>query len=318
MNVFRVVLSLFLVLFTGYLLKRRGILRDSDIGVINRLILDVTLPAFVFHALYRQQVTTDMIHAAWLFAVLQVLVMALLWIPARLFRFPRPVTGTFLLTAVYGNTGFLGYPVVQAIFGKTEGAMAAAVVYDQFSMALPVYTVGVAVAMHYGSKKGENDGSLQQATSRREMLSFFTTPTFVVLIGTLLINGLQVPVPSFISHAAQLVAGATVPLVLLSLGLMLEPAHLRANHYYLPMVLILVTKMAIFPTLMWLATGWAGVQGVARLVAVTESAMPSAMINAVITERYGCDHQLATLVIVIGTLFTLIVLPVTATLMGIG
>ncbi len=315
MNVFRVVLSLFLVLFTGYLLKRRGILRDTDISVINRLILDVTLPAFVFHALYRQRVTADMVHAAWLFAMLQVLVMVLLWVPAYLLRFPRPVTGTFLLTAVFGNTGFLGYPVVQAIFGRTEGAMAAAVVYDQFSMALPVFTVGIAVAMHYGNRN--NHLASRYALDWREMLSFFTTPTFVVLIGTLLINALQVPVPSFISQAAQLVAGATVPLVLLSLGLMLEPAHLRANHYYLPMVLILVTKMAVFPWLMWLATGWAGVQGVARLVAVIESAMPSAMINAVITARYGCDHTLATLVIVIGTLLTLVVLPVTATLLGI-
>lgn len=309
MNVFQVVLSLFLVLFTGYLLKRRGILRDTDTGVINRLILDVTLPAFVFHALYRQHVTSDMVHAAWLFGILQVLVMALLWIPARLLKLPRAVIGTFLLTAVYGNTGFLGYPVVQAIFGKTEGAMAAAVVYDQFSMALPVYTVGVAVAMHYGSK---------HQTSWREMLSFFTTPTFLVLIGTLIINALRIPVPAFVTNSAQIVAGATVPLVLLSLGLMLEPAHLRANHYYLPMALILVTKMALFPYLMWLATGWMGVQGIARWVAVTQSAMPSAMVNAVITERYGCDHQLATLVIVVGTLLTILVLPITATLLGVG
>lgn len=309
MNVFQVVLSLFLVLFTGYLLKRRGILRDTDTGVINRLILDVTLPAFVFHALYRQHVTSDMVHAAWLFGVLQVLVMALLWLPSRLLKLPRPVVGTFLLTAVYGNTGFLGYPVVQAIFGKTEGAMAAAVVYDQFSMALPVYTVGVAVALHYGSK---------HETSWREMLSFFTTPTFLVLIGTLVINALRIPVPAFVTNSAQIVAGATVPLVLLSLGLMLELAHLRANHYYLPMALILVTKMALFPYLMWLATGWMGVQGIARWVAVTQSAMPSAMVNAVITERYGCDHQLATLVIVVGTLLTILVLPVTATLLGVG
>lgn len=309
MGVFQVVLSLFLVLFTGYLLKRQGILRDTDTGVINRLILDVTLPAFVFHALYRQRVTSDMVHAAWLFGILQVLMMALLWIPARLLKFPRPVVGTFLLTAVYGNTGFLGYPVVQAIFGKTEGAMAAAVVYDQFSMALPVYTVGVAVAMHYGTK---------HETSWREMLTFFTTPTFLVLIGTLVINALQLPVPTFVTRSAQLVAGATVPLVLLSLGLMLEPTHLQTNHYYLPMALILVAKMVLFPYLMWLATGWMGVQGVARWVAVTQSAMPSAMVNAVITERHGCDHQLATLVIVLGTLLTILVLPVTATLIGVG
>lgn len=309
MGVFGVVLSLFLVLFTGYLLKRQGILRDTDIGVINRLILDVTLPAFVFHALYRQRVTSDMVYAAWLFGILQVLVMALLWIPARLLKFPHPVIGTFLLTAVYGNTGFLGYPVVQAIFGKTTGAMAAAVVYDQFSMALPVYTVGVAVAMHYGTK---------HETNWREMLTFFTTPTFLVLIGTLVINAMRVPVPTFVVYSAQMVAGATVPLVLLSLGLMLEPAHLRANHYYLPMILVIVAKMALFPYLMWLATGWMGVQGVARWVAVTQSAMPSAMVNAVITERYGCDHQLATLVIVLGTLLTIFVLPVTATLIGVG
>jgi predicted permease len=309
LSVFQTVLSLFLVLFTGYLLKRGRILQETDIGLINRLIMDVTLPAFVFHALYRQHVTADMFHAAWLFGVLQVLVMVVIWIPARLLRFPRPVIGTFLLTAVYGNTGFLGYPVVQAIFGQTEGAMAAAVVYDQFSMALPVYTVGVAVAMHYGTK---------HETNWREMFSFFTTPTFVVLIGTLVINALDVSIPTFITRAAHLLAGATVPLVLLSLGLMLNLSRLRANHYYLPMVLIIGVKMLLFPYLMWLATGWVGVQGVARWVAVTQSAMPSAMVNAVITERYGCDHQLATLVIVLGTLLTVLVLPVTATLLGVG
>ncbi|MCS7308928.1 MAG: AEC family transporter [Armatimonadota bacterium] len=309
MKPFGVLLSLFLVLFMGYLLKRRGILHPSDSSVMNRLILDVTLPAFVFHALYRQRVTEDMVHAAWLFAGLQVAVMALLWLPARLLRLPPPVMGTLLLTAVFGNTGFLGYPVVQAIFGKTEGAMAAAVVYDQFSVALTVYTVGIAVAMHYGSR---------YESHWRELLGFFRTPTFIVLLLTLLVNTLRLSVPPFLTYAAQLVAGATVPLVLLSLGLMLEPARLRRNHYYLPMAIILLVKMALFPYLMWLATGWAEVGGVARLVAVTQSAMPSAMVNAVITERYGCDHQLATLVIVVGTLLTLGVLPVTMTLLGVG
>lgn len=308
MTVFEVVLSLFLLLFLGYLLKRRGILQETDTSVINRLIMDVTLPAFVFHALYRQHVTADMVRAAWLFALLQVGLMALLWVPARLLRFPRPLIGTFLLTAVYGNTGFLGYPVVQAIFGKATGAMAAAVVYDQFSMALPVYTIGVAVAMHYGGRR-ENGW--------REMLRFLTTPTFLVLIGTMVVNIVGLHVPDFIADAARLMAGATVPLVLLSLGMMLEPSHLRANHYYLPIALIVAVKMALFPWLMWLATGWAGVQGIARWVAVTQSAMPSAMVNAVITERYGCDHRLAAIVIVLGTLLTILVLPITVTLLGV-
>lgn len=308
MDVFQVVLSLFVVLFTGYFLKKRGVLRETDATVINRLILDVTAPAFVFHALYRQRITEEMIQAAWLFALLQLAVMGVVWLVAAGLRFPRPVIGTLLLTAVYGNTGFLGYPVVQAIFGKTEGAMAAAVVYDQMSMALPVYTVGVFVAMHFGSK---------QSANWRESLQFFTTPVFLALVATLVVNAWGIRVPRFLEEALHLLAGATVPLVLLSLGLMLNLSSLQVNHYYLPLALGLSIKMAVFPLLMWWSTQWIGVQGIARWVALTQSAMPSAMVNAVITERYGCDHRLATLVIVVGTLLTLITLPVAIALFGI-
>jgi predicted permease len=309
LNVFQTVLSLFLVLLAGYLLKRRGILQHSDTAVINRLILDVTVPAFVFHAVYQQHISADMVRAAWLFAILQVLMMGLLWIPVHLLRLPRPMIGTVLLTAVYGNTGFLGYPVVQAIFGKTEGAMAAAVVYDQFAMAIPVLTVGVAVAMHYGGTG---------KPSWNELTAFLRTPTFLVLVATIALNALQVRLPLVITEAARLVAGATVPLVLLSLGLMLEVSPSQANRYSLPVVLVIGVKMLLFPYLMWWTTGWAGIQGVARLVAVTEAAMPSAMVNAVITARYGCDYQLATLVIVLGTLLTVVVLPIVATLLGVA
>ncbi|GAF95146.1 unnamed protein product, partial [marine sediment metagenome] len=43
-------------------------------------------------------------------------------------------------------TGFLGYPVVSAAFGGDKHAVLTAVMFDAFGMALPLITVGVAVA----------------------------------------------------------------------------------------------------------------------------------------------------------------------------
>ena len=149
------VASIFLLLMVGYAAKRFGALKAGDSAVVNSLVINLTMPAYIFIYTHERPLTSAMVKAPVVLFVGEMLILGLAYLAARAMKLDRRTTGALMLVAAFGNTGFLGYPVTGAAFHNNDHAVLAAVMMDQFGMSLPLCTVGVAVAACFAGSKFE-------------------------------------------------------------------------------------------------------------------------------------------------------------------
>ena len=115
-----------------------------------------------------------------------------------------------------------------------------------------------------------------------------------------------IDLPRVVMEPIEMLGAMAIPLMLLTLGLQLRRLRVQDARHASAAVAIRMggglACMTLFVTL-------SGVAGVDRQVLLLISVMPPAVINAVIAERYGTDPALVASAIVLGTLCSLLSVP---------
>ncbi|MHB1455746.1 MAG: AEC family transporter [Armatimonadota bacterium] len=292
------VLSVFLLLFVGYGVKKLRILNASNCDVLNTVVIYVMLPAYIFNAIYgyRETVEASTVYAILIGFVMIALVSLLSYLIGRLLRFDNSILAGLILAAAFGNTGFLGFPVVEAAFKDRGAALFTAVLYDEFAMALPLYTVGIIVATGFMGEKFDPD--------RIKRLVYL--PQLWAIPVALLIRPFALPEPLLV--ALKYLANGTVPLVMISIGLSLSARSMKG--YALPVIIACAMKLAVLPFFTYYAAQRACISGISLQTITLEAGMPTAMMAGVLIAKFGRSGQFVASTIFISTMLSLITIPV--------
>lgn len=289
-------------------MRHKSYLGDRDLPALTALIVDYIFPMFIFAALARATLTWQEVVMPATMASVILICLALAWIVARFLPLTRKQKGTFLIGCTFGSTSFVGIPIIQQVMADKPSATVDAVISYEFGSSLLLITLGIAIVRHFGS---DENGSV-----RRHLLDFFRTPMFIAMVfgvvwsvGDLPISGF---VPNIIFNFCE-VAGKALPLLAgLSLGLMIKPVAIRKVIWIF--IAVVVIKMIIQPLLMMTATHHVALDAVATEVLVIFASTPCAAMVAVFSQRYGCDGELGT-ALVIGTLIlSAVTLPISLAL----
>lgn len=291
-----------MLLLAGYGAKKTGVLKSTDARVVNSIVINLTMPAFIFVSLHKQMLNSAMVKAPVLGFVMEMVVMGLAYLSARALKLDRRTTGGLMLAAAFGNTGFLGYPMVAAAFPHDGRAIPTAVMFDEFAMAMVLNSVGVAVATCFAGKRFEP----------KAMLEFLKTPLFPSTIVALALR--TVYIPQVILKTLEFLSAGTVPLAMISIGLSLSGGSLKKYPAALGAGFLL--KMVALPLLVWATLPLIGVGGTVRQVAILESAVPTAVVSGVIAGRYGANEEFVAAAIFAMTLLSVAVMPALMTLIG--
>ena len=300
METFGPVLSIFLLLFVGYALRKGGVLRQSDSQVVNAVIIYGTVPALAFGIFYGRHVSWEMLVVVIGGNVAVCVNLFLSRQVARLLKLTRPRTGAFMLASSYGNTTFLGLPVVAAAFANDPQALVAALMFSELAVSLPVYTVGLLISSKYGGapvrlKEAFHPGRL---------------PAIPAIIAGLLLS--PVPIPKPLMDSIGRLGSATVPLAMISVGLMLSARSFRGNEA--PIAVAGLLKAVCLPLLVYAILTLCGIHGQVRQVCVLQAAMPTSIISGVIAARGGSDGPLVASSTLVLTLLAIGTLPLTVML----
>lgn len=294
-STFSTVLSVFLLLVVGYGAKKIGILKPKDAGAVNSIVINLTVPALIFVSIHRQPLDSSMAKTPLVGIVTQFVILGLAYAAARMFKLDRPTTGGLMLAATFGNTAFLGFPIVSAAFPDNKQAMPAAVMFDEFGMALMLNSVGIAVAATFAGRHFQWSS----------MLEFLKMPLFPATVVSLVLRTVYIP-PVILGTLGFLAAG-TVPLAMISIGLSLSASSLKK--YPGPLAVSFVLKMIVLPLLVSAVLSLVGVTGVVRQVTILESAVPTAVLTGIIAGRYGANEEFVASAIFVTTLMSVVLLP---------
>ena len=274
-------------LAAGLLLRRSGRLPDNAHAVINAVILHVSLPAVTLR--YLHGFSLDASHALpvlmpWALFLLGAVLFRLV---GRWLRLPAASIGALTLVGGFGNTSFVGLPVIEALHGRD--GLGLGLVIDQFGSYLALSTLGIAAAALYSA-----EGPVCARAMARKVATF---PPFIALVMALLLSPL--PFPRVVDETLARIGDTLAPLALLSVGLQLRFEALREHRHLL--CLGLGYKLLVCPALVVLLL-WAqdAAPTMAARVSVIEAAMPPMIGAAVVAAQSNLAPRFVSMMVGLG------------------
>jgi len=292
-------------LLIGVLLQRVKTIPQNAHLTLNRYVIYVALPALVLIHVPQISVGVDVI-----FPVATAWIVFLTAVPVVLFigrrsGWSRQTTGSLILTAGLGNTAFLGYPVVEALYGGD--GLQVAILVDQPGNFVVTSTLGIIVAGIFSSE-GQRKRDIA-----RSVLGF---PPFIVFLGALILNLTGVETSGVVRDVLEKFAATLTPVALISIGLQLKFTGMADQ--IRPLVFGLFYKMLAAPALIFVLYFLIfGREGLMIQVSVIMAAMPPMITASIIAASYGLNARLAALMAGVGVPVAAITLTAWYLLLGV-
>lgn len=270
----------------GVLLRKTERLPENTSAVLNAFIIHVSVPALTVLSVHNLKPDAKLIYPILMAWVLFALGVGFLKIASRLHPMPDATLGALILTGAMGNTSFVGFPMVEAFYGKD--GLPIAVLADQMGTFLVLSTLGIVTAAKLSST-GISGGAIV-----KRIVMF---PPFQALIAGFLLIPMDFPVWA-VDILSRL--GATLPpLALLSVGFALRLSHIRGQEANLAIGLLY--KLVLGPAALFLLFIWmCGAEGLTARITIFESAMPPMIVGGIVAMEYGLNPQLAALMVGVG------------------
>jgi predicted permease len=278
-------LPVFAIAGVGFLLGRYAAV---DVRTVSRITFHAFAPALVFNLLVTSPLGGRDFGRMALFYVLVVTAAAIM---ARLAAIPlrldRPALSAFMLVIVCSNSGNYGLPVALLAFGRD--ALTYAGVYFLSSSTFS-YTGGILLA----------------ASGRRSLLEALRGVTRVPAIYAAAIAAVTLwlgfTVPVWVLRPVAMMSDASLPLMVVVLGMQLERAVWPAR----PMVVAVAVALSLIATpLAAFGAAYAlDLQGPALQAGVLQASMPSAVITTILALEFDAHPDFVTSVVAVSTLLS--------------
>ena len=309
MAIGQVMLTLFAIVVVGYIAGKLGYMGGTFDKKLSKVVIDITCPALILSS----AMTGELPDRRYILPLLGISVLTYVLLTGVALLLPRLLTkkkddeGVIGFAMMFGNVGFMGYPIVASIFGH-EAVFYAAVlnVVNTFT----VFTIGTMLVV------GKNQSTVEEKEmSRKKMLRkvLYSTPMLSAYL-TMLIVALEIKdIPEFISQPLTMIGNITVPAALLIIGSSMSQLPLRALLGNSTIYTTTLMRLAILPIgihyLMTLLGFSSFVVGINTVVI----AMPVATYGTILCLRHGKDTTLITEVTFITTLLAMISIPLLVT-----
>jgi malonate transporter len=283
-----------LVVATGYVTGRMGILGPTALDVLSKAAFFVFSPALLFIVLGDadiQVLFSDLLPVSALAAVgALVLYVVIAWV-SRVRGAGRLTVGG--LAASYVNSNNIGLPLAAYILG--DPALAAPVLLFQLIVMSPVALTILDISSH---------GSL---SARRILSGPIRNPLIIGSILGVVVSWWDLELPDIIHEPLDLLGQAAVPTLLFALGLSLASQRLwEAREFRREIAMAAIIKLSVMPLIAWLLGVFVfSLDDQALFTVVILAALPSAQNVFNYSQRYHVATPLARDSVVLTTLVSL-------------
>ena len=193
----------------------------------------------------------------------------------------------FALPALFMNAGNMGIPLAFFAFGQA-GLQRATLMFVMITFLQ--YSLGIYILNGRGNWRES-----------------FRLPLIYAALAGLLINLAQVKIPELLLQPVIMLGQATIPIMLISLGYRLHAVESLQWGHALGGAMVRIFGGFAAANIAVLAVGATGVN---RQVLLLYGALPAAVINFVLTEKYQQDPALAASIVVISTFLSVLTIPI--------
>ncbi len=244
---------------------------------MNAFVFYFALPTFLFNLVATSQlknILNGSFMAAYLSAGFSVFVVAAL-LGRLLFKVQPGEAALQGSAAVLGNTGYMGLPLVAAVFGEAAAIPLVLGLSLEVTLIIP-FTIALVEATKGSGGWSRVPSSVTGALARN--------PLIVAIFAGALISALGLGLPTPVENFTDLLGGTAGPCALFALGATLAGRSLSAGLGEVSYITSF--KLIVHPSAMWLTTQLFDVTPLWAAVAVLAAALPVAANVFILAHQY--------------------------------
>lgn len=287
------VITLFLIMVVGYIARSFGILDWNATKKLSGFLVYITNPLLIVISFQRGfskerlSIFVAVIVASVIIHLASTVVALLMFRKnsakeAKVYRF----------STVFANCGFMGYPILVAVFGE-EGFFYGAC----YVMFFTIYMWTFGVFLLSRSKEG---GAFRKAV--------FNPGTIAALAGFLLFV-FNISLPSIVVGTMSDIANLTFPISMIVLGSMMKNVPLKKLFFNFDVYFYSVVKLIIIPVLVLAFCLVFNVDKGMTYICVIMASMPAAAKAPIMSEIYKADTALAVSCVEVSTVLSVVTIP---------
>lgn len=302
--IFQQMLVLIAMMAVGYFVYRKGWISEITEQQLSKMVVNIFNPALVISGVLGR---TDAESQAGIFENMHgvlfyyIIVVALGYAGSWMIRPKRDEKTQYQLMFVFSNVGFMGIPVISALYGKN------CVIYITFYILaynLLLYTYGISVARKSG---GSRTGTVQKV---REVIRSLMNPGVAACIVAIVIFSLQIPMPDPAVTFFDYVGNTTIPLSMIIIGISVAKMSLKPIFSHGKMYLFCALKQLAVPVLAAVLFRPLFRDEMLFGIFVLMLSMPVGSIVTMISREYGSGETVCSQGIILSTLLSVITIPI--------
>lgn len=305
--VFTNVLILFILMFIGYTLGKKQVIKHSSINDLTNLLIDVSIPATIIASMirpYSEDLMKDAFRVLLIMTVYHLSVVLIAYLITKIIKVDKKDAGGWIFGVVFSNNGFIGFPLMYAIYGK-EGLFIMAM--GNIIQNILIFSLGVKlITMNY------------ETTEKIRIKNIiFTRQNAAILIGMILFIGevsVSAPIVSLLTYLSNL----TVPLSMIVVGLSLSRYKVKDMFTDKEAYRLTVFRMLIVPLfilLIFKLTNISANNDIPYAIMFYTAVLPSPALLAIMAERYNTSTTFSSRCVFLTTLVSVITVPIFAGLL---
>lgn len=221
MESFGVILTTMLLVLAliavGFFCRKGKYTNDTFDGMFSKIILNVALPAMILNSVLKNDHLPDADTVWMLFGVSTVFfvilsVLALVVVKVIFAGAPKNSQGVYAFTIAFGNTGFIGFPIVGALFGP-DAILYGAIYNIPYNVFM--FSVGLLMISMNDTPAGEGPSKIEQA---KGILRSLVSPTNASCLAAIVLVLLQVTDQGLIGQFCSTMGAMVAPGALLIVG----------------------------------------------------------------------------------------------------
>lgn len=297
-------IMIFILIVPGFIFKKKDIISEEQNAGINNIVVNLTWPCLVINAMqmpFSMQVLKDSGYILVVCLVIFAILFLISFPFAKLIKLSKTKQYLTVFMLLFGNTGFIGIPVIKALYG-TDAIFYAAIV--ELVNDILIFTVGIMlIQMSAGAKL------------RADLKQCLNPGLIGVLIGLALFL-LNIQLPELIGGSIEMIGNATTPLTMFVIGYQLGGLKLKEVTGDWQMYAVCFVKLLIVPIItLLLVKMWAGDFSLLEKVLIIGFAMPVGAVAAIFSSQYKGESAFATKTVLMSTVCSLVTIPIFAIIM---
>lgn len=327
MLILQQMLVLFFIMLAGFFAQQKQILDEDACKKVSWIVVNIANPAMILSSVTGEsRIQPGELAVTILIALLMFLSLMILasFLPVVL-HVDKPQYGVYRVMTVFSNIGFMGFPILSALYGK-ESLLYAALFVLIYNVL--IYTYGI---LCLNPRPGDGSARAVNLPSRpacppadRKAIPLWKPGTFIAglkkivnvgvlaSLGALVLYFGDIPLPGMLVQVFEMFADLTAPLSMMVIGASFGQMSLKDMAGDVKLLVFSAIKLLAVPISgMWAISRFVG-NPVLLGVCMVMLATPVGSMTAMLAQQYDCDSELASKGVAVTTLLSVAAIPLVA------